>query len=216
MKVKELDDSHRSLLEHLETFRKMMTSYEEIRDYVNDVLQELARDLNQQQLGVNFDPKTIPRGWLEASDIPKWKRTEHALVTIGLEGLERGLGAIVGSSVVDQCQAYVYSPYCDSTKEDTVVIELRGKLRPPAGFVAATQRGYVFTKDLDELPVEDFCDRQKLMTYFSEPLKLLIGWLTNNKETLRQSAERARKQPATISGPGWPFAPVAIEKLKRS
>ena len=127
MKVKQLDDSHRCLLEHLETFRKMMTSYDEIRDYVTDVLQELARDLNREQSSAKFDEKTIPRGWLDASDLPNWKRTNNALVAVGLEGFERGLGAIVGSSAVDQCWAYVYSPYYYSVNDAIAIDELRRK-----------------------------------------------------------------------------------------
>jgi len=111
MRIKELDTSHRCLLQHLETFRKMMTSYEEIRGYVNGVLQELARDLNQQssllKFDEKFDEKTIPKGYLEAADIQAWKGTNDALVSIGLEGFDQGLGAIVGSSAVDQCRACV-------------------------------------------------------------------------------------------------------------
>jgi len=193
MKVKQLDDSHRCLLEHLETFRKMMTSYDEIRDYVTDVLQELARDLNREQSSAKFDEKTIPRGWLDASDLPNWKRTNNALVAVGLEGFERGLGAIVGSSAVDQCWAYVYSPYYYSVNDAIAIDELRRKLDPPEGFVATTRRGYLFTKGLDELPVEDFCNRQALTKYFREPLKLLLNWVANNKESLRRAAERMGK-----------------------
>jgi len=145
MRIKELDTSHRCLLQHLETFRKMTTSYEEIRGYVNGVLQEMARDLNQQssllKFDEKFDEKTIPKGYLEASDIQAWKGTNDALVSIGLEGFDQGLGAIVGSSAVDQCRAFVYSRYYWSINNDTAIDQLRRKLRSPQGFVAAKQRG---------------------------------------------------------------------------
>ena len=197
MKIKELDSSHRCLLENLDTYRKMKTSYEEISEYVNDVLRELVRELNRrvQQQSLRFDEKTIPRGWFDASDLPNWKGSKDALVAIGIEGLWGGLGAIIGSTsaVLDQCYAYVYSPYYYSINDDTAIDEVRRKLQPPDGFVRATQRGYLFTKDVAEVPVGDFCNRQALAKYFREPLTLLIDWLTKNKETLRQAAKPIRK-----------------------
>ncbi len=192
MKINEPDSSHRCLLEHLDTYRKMNRSYEEIRDYVTDVLRDLLRELNQQQ-SFRFDEKTIPKGWLEASDLPNWKGTEHALVTIGVEGLERGLGAIIGSTAVEQCYAYVYSPYYHSVNDDTAIDEVRRKLQAPDGFVAATQRGYLFTKDIDEVPVDDFCNREALAKYFRQPLASLIDWLAKHKESLRRTAQPNRK-----------------------
>ena len=89
MKIKELDSSHRCLLEHLDTYRKMKTSYEEISEDVNDVLRELVRELNRQvqQQSLRFDEKTIPKGWFDASDLPNWKGSKDALVAIGIEGL---------------------------------------------------------------------------------------------------------------------------------
>ncbi len=191
MRIKELDSSHHCLLENLKTFHKMETSYEEIRGYIADVLEALARDLNQQPSLVKFDHKTIPKGWLEASDLPNWKGTGHALVNIGIENLAPD--AIVGSSVVDQCRAHVYSAYFHNINNETAMTEFRQKLRPPQGFVEAKERGYLFTMDLPELGVEDFCNRQELTAYFSKPLNLLVNWLTKNKESLRQTAEVAGK-----------------------
>jgi hypothetical protein len=107
MTMRELDDSHRCLLENLQTFSKMTTAYKDIVRYIKDVLQDLARSLNQQQSSMKFDEKTIPQGWLDASDLPNAKGTDHALRAVGLEGLEGGPDAIVGSSVVDHCRAYV-------------------------------------------------------------------------------------------------------------
>jgi hypothetical protein len=85
------------------------------------------------------------------------------------------------------------SPYCYDTKDDTVLTDLRQKLQAPEGFVVANKRGYLFTKDLEDLPVEDFCNRLKLKKYFSEPLNLLVNWATENKKSLRKTAEGARK-----------------------
>jgi hypothetical protein len=194
MKIKELDSSHRCLLEHLDTYRKMKTSYEEMREYVNDVLRELARELNRQyqQQSLKFDEKTIPKGYLQTTDLPNWKASKQPLVAIGVEGLERGLGAIIGSTTVDQCYAYVYSPYCHSIKDDIGIDEVRRKLQPPDGFVLTTERGYLFKKDVAEVPIDDFCDRLALAKHFREPLTLLIDWLTKNKEGLRQAAKPTR------------------------
>jgi len=177
------------LLQNLKTFHKMETGYEEIRSYISDVLQELARYLNQQRSLLKFDEKTIKNGYLEASDILAWKGTEDALVTIGLEGLERTPDAIVGSSLADPCRAYLYSRYCYSINDDKAIDELRHKLQSPQGFVAARERGYLFMKGLDELPVKDFCNRQALTKYFREPLDLLADWLTKNNESLRRAAK---------------------------
>lgn len=188
-----LYSSHRCLMENLQTFHKMETAYQEIRDYVKEVLQELARYLNSQQSLPKFDEKTIAKGYLEASDILAWKGTEDALVTIGLEGLNRTPDAIVGPSLADPCRAFVYSRYYYSINEDIGIQDLCRKLQSPQGFVAARERGYLFTKDLDALHVEVFCNRQALTKYFSEPLNVLLNWLIKNKELIRRTAELTRK-----------------------
>ena len=191
MRIKELDNSHQRLMENLKTFHRMETAYEEIRAYITDVLQTVARDLSQPTSLVRFDEKTVPKGWLEASDLPNWKRTDHALVTIGVENLAPD--AIIGSSAFDQCHAYVFSAFFYKINNETTMTALRQKLRAPEGFVLAKERRYLFTKNLPELRVEDFCNRQELTKYFREPLNLLANWLTNNKESLRKAAELAGK-----------------------
>src|SRR4051812_25182894 len=109
MSAKNLDASHRCLLDHLETFRRMESSYREIDSYIGDVLLSLSIELNRQESFLQFNAKTIARNWLDAEYRPNWKGTKLSLVAIGIESL--AVESIVPSTVAERCLSYVYSPY---------------------------------------------------------------------------------------------------------
>jgi len=161
----------------------MRGSYDEIDGYITDVLQDLADELNSLHAAVQFDPKTISKNWFEAQYLPNWKGSQHSLLGIGIETLVAE--AIVPSTTVERCQAYVFSHYKENTKDRAAVVAVSDLLRTvqsPTGFTAGGKGGYVFTMGLPTLSVEDFCNRQKLTLYFGKPLRLLLDWLMKNKQ----------------------------------
>jgi len=79
-----LNQSHRTVIENLETFQRAKQCFDEIKPYVFDVLKEVERELPK------VDKPPMPfgsdkEGWLQANAFPNWQGTDLHLISIGIE-----------------------------------------------------------------------------------------------------------------------------------
>ena len=203
--MKTLDASHKTVLENLDTLERAQRCLEEIKAYRWEILQEVADELTAK-----YDPPlrfVLERGgWIEAKVFPNSEGTDRHLINVGIEHLE--VPSIINADA-EGCRAYIFSELLADSKAAGVhkaIAQRLRQLQPPSDFTPASAQahGYLFVKMLGNIPVDAFCSRSRLKSYFETPLTVLADWLrsvspavTALKQSARSSAanQKANRQP---------------------
>ena len=192
--MKNLDQSHRTVLTNYETYQRVLRCHEEIEAYLWDVVRELkgefdARSDSSLKWTLNED-----EWWIQADAFPTWDTTKYYLMGIGVEHIS--IEKIIPPDISDGCYAYVYVHPLANQKVASEFPWLKSRFRavePPKGFGFGTQEGYVFKKPLGSLSVESFCSRTELKSYLQNPLNDLVEWFERAAPVIATFKKQGRK-----------------------
>lgn len=172
-----LDQSHRTLLENIATFRLAERCLADTEVYVKGFLEELVGELGsryRETATVGFKV-----GCLQLDAFPNWRGSECHFVSIGLENIK--VANLLAGAGGEPCRAYIWSAYLSTQSNATTPEGARLRsLASSTGFGASRRSGYLAEKDLGLLTVDQMMSRDEVRRYFSVPLNHLAGWLDEN------------------------------------
>lgn len=188
-----LDQSHRTLLENFATFRQAERCLADTEAYVKGVLQEVLDELSFRYRGVAI--VSFKEGCLQLDAFPNWRSSGCHFVSIGLENIKVA-NLFVGTGD-EPCRAYIWSAY---------LLKLEGHKPPdeawlrtrqlPMSFKISQQGGYLATKQLAPLSVDQMMNRGEVLRNLREPLETLASWLDENTDAIRAFAQQ--DQPSAL------------------
>ena len=184
-----LDQSHRTVLEQLATFRLAQRCFDETEAYVLGALQQIRDEFASLLHGT--DTLSFKEGCLQLDAFPNWQGTEFHFVSVGLEKIK--VGNLLGD---EPCRAFIWSAYLhqrEGKAPSPDVCWLRGATRP-AGFEVSRRRGYVAERNLGALTVDQVMNRSEVHRHFREPLADLSRWLDDHRTEI---GAMAQPSPAT-------------------
>jgi len=206
--MKSLDPSHLTVLANFNTLQRAQQCVEEIKRYIEIILQDLAGELPE-----NSDPPfrfvyDKKYGYIQANAFPmNCGGTDLPLICIGIESLD--LENLLGAEGWNGCRTFVYSMLLNDPVRVTAYAALAGHLRslkPPLGYVPAPPNpadcGYLFVKKLDGIPAAAFGKREDFKEHVSGPLIELSNWLRAHREIIASFAAT----PTNISANDIPSA----------
>ena len=184
-----LDASHRCVLENWESVTQMKDCAAQVDRYLKEFASKVCGAFHAKHQGkFDCEDKVEKSGYFQLHPISltKWKKTEWALLSLGIEYPR--VESILHIDSERPFLAYVFSQYrAFNTVNDSSTDQLISIVPPPPDFGTTLdnpERGCLFQKVIPAITPADFCDPKKLEKHLVDPLAELVAWFTTNEETI--------------------------------
>lgn len=193
-----LDSSQQFVIQHAETIIQMNECTQQAQDYFGDFCSEEFVNLAAQSNGLISAKSRIDQDWHElrwtnpALGLKSLCDDKISLLGLGIE--HATVQAALGIDPNRKFTVYVYILADAFTQVNTLERFAQCSVPHPNGLPPsrnnAKEAGYLFRKEFDAIPADDFCDPLALVGIVRSPMLTLMEWLRRHESAISNSLQK--------------------------